>query len=418
MRHLWMKQLTNERGATLIFVALLLTVILGAAAIAVDLGMLYDARNDAQKAADAAALAGASAFLPPTVPADQLVVEATRRAHEFGGMNRVQGSVITPDQMDVQVLMDENRVRVTVTRSDVPLWFARIFGRNTATVAARAAAAVPPSGSVECLRPMAFADLWHERTGITNRYSGRTSTDPECAWGDDTCDYYHPTETGRGHWWRNPGMPGLDGKGSFEGPAKEDDVGRPLRFDLNDNSGNFAETATERLFKNRFYPLRTPGCNGGACWRQGLAGDVCTGVISIGDEVVTEPGVQVGPTNQGFGDAFNDDPGAYWDEATETIKGSRYPLGCSGTACTGEGSRRIFHVAMVHPDSRILYNASNTFQVQNLGAFFLEAWDAAGSGAGGTWVDVRWMKPKAVLDDCATRGTCRSNLVLPLRLVE
>jgi hypothetical protein len=412
----WKRQLNSERGATVPMVAIMLTVLIGAAAIAIDLGMLFDARNDAQKAADAAALAGASVFFEQGLTDVQEVAEAKNRAHEYGGLNVVRGQPVHPDEMTVEVLPDEQKVRVTVRRTDVPLWFARIFGFNTWTVAAKAAAAIQMSGSVECLRPMAFADLWHEQKGDTARFSLATAGQAPCAWGDLTCDYYHPTETGRGHWWRNPGMPTMNGaKGGFEAPSHTDDVGRKIRFDLNDNTGNFAEGSTERLFKRRYYPLRTPGCNGGNCWRDGLAGDVCTGKISIGDVVVTEPGVQVGPTDQGFKAARDADPNAYWDDVTQSVKGSRYPLGCSGNACTGEKSPRIFNVAMVHPQSRIVSNASGDFEVQNFGAFFLESWKASGNES---WVEVRWMKPRAVADDCHKRGNCRNNLVLPLRLVE
>jgi len=414
MSRLWKKQVDNERGATLAMVAVCLVALLSCAAIAIDLGMLFNSRSEAQRVADAAALAGASVFMPPSPAPAQLVSEATQRAHQYGQFNTVLGTPVKPSEMQVEVLEDEGKVRVTVTREDVPLWFARIFGVSTSRVAARAAAAVQKSGSVECLRPMAFADLWDERAGNNVRFSGRATPTPPCPLGDNSCDYYHPTETGRGHWWRNPGMP-VNGKGRYEGPDHKDDVGRLLRFDLNDNSGNFAENSTERLFKNRYYPLRTPGCNGGNCWRDGLAGDVCTGVISIGDEVVTEPGVQVGPTDQGFKAARDADPNAKWDSSLNRVVGSKYPLGCSGNGCTGEGSPRIFNVAMVHPVSRIVSNASGTFEVQNFGAFFLETWKASGNES---WVEVRWMKPKAVKDNCAKRGNCRSNLDLPLRLVE
>src|SRR5579884_3664034 len=52
-----------ERGASLVLVAAVLVALLAAASLAVDLGLLYVARSQAQRAADAAALAGASAFV-------------------------------------------------------------------------------------------------------------------------------------------------------------------------------------------------------------------------------------------------------------------------------------------------------------------------------------------------------------------
>ena len=53
----------SERGGALTLTAVSLTALIGAAAIAIDLGMLYKARGDAERAAEAGALAGASAFM-------------------------------------------------------------------------------------------------------------------------------------------------------------------------------------------------------------------------------------------------------------------------------------------------------------------------------------------------------------------
>ena len=51
--------LINEKGVTIVLVAILMTVLVMFVALAVDLGHLYVARNELQNAADAGALAGA-----------------------------------------------------------------------------------------------------------------------------------------------------------------------------------------------------------------------------------------------------------------------------------------------------------------------------------------------------------------------
>ena len=51
------KLLRNQRGVSAVIIALLLVVLLGMAALAVDLGYLYVTRNELQNVADAAALA-------------------------------------------------------------------------------------------------------------------------------------------------------------------------------------------------------------------------------------------------------------------------------------------------------------------------------------------------------------------------
>ena len=52
----------ERKGAVIVMVAVLMVVLLGCVALAVDIGYLYVARAELQRAADAAALAGAQAL--------------------------------------------------------------------------------------------------------------------------------------------------------------------------------------------------------------------------------------------------------------------------------------------------------------------------------------------------------------------
>ena len=61
----------NERGATLVMMALMLFLALGMSALVVDFGMIKASKAEAQRAVDAAALAGASAFLIPDPTVDK-----------------------------------------------------------------------------------------------------------------------------------------------------------------------------------------------------------------------------------------------------------------------------------------------------------------------------------------------------------
>ena len=59
----------KEKGFVLVMVAFFLVALLGFAALAVDIGVLYGAKTSAQEVADAAALAGAFTFINnPTAP--------------------------------------------------------------------------------------------------------------------------------------------------------------------------------------------------------------------------------------------------------------------------------------------------------------------------------------------------------------
>src|SRR3989337_1193627 len=82
----------KEKGMTLFMVAALLFVLLGMAAVAIDLVAFYVNRSEAQRAADAAALAGAKKFLQYVNGASpQFVVEAVARqeAKDVGAQNVV-----------------------------------------------------------------------------------------------------------------------------------------------------------------------------------------------------------------------------------------------------------------------------------------------------------------------------------------
>jgi Flp pilus assembly protein TadG len=143
--------LRDERGATIIVVALSLVFIMGSAAIAIDLGMLQSARAEAQRAADAAALAGASEYLEP-LPTE---TGAEARARDFAGRNRVMGKSGDAEVLEVDVDHAAQRVTVRIQHTH-DTWFARILGINTADVGAIAAARVIQSGTAGCIKP--FAD--------------------------------------------------------------------------------------------------------------------------------------------------------------------------------------------------------------------------------------------------------------------
>ena len=75
-----------------------LTAFLGFLAIVLDLGMLYAARSDAQKAADAASLAGAKYFLDqgslPTTLTQPMRDESKAYAKAIGAQNAIRGGTM------------------------------------------------------------------------------------------------------------------------------------------------------------------------------------------------------------------------------------------------------------------------------------------------------------------------------------
>ena len=63
-------QRRNERGQTILLVAVSMVVLLGLAALAIDVVTLYVASGEIQRAADAAAIAGAKVFVDTGVTTD------------------------------------------------------------------------------------------------------------------------------------------------------------------------------------------------------------------------------------------------------------------------------------------------------------------------------------------------------------
>src|SRR5437899_1063628 len=124
----------RRRGATIILVAVVMPVLLGFMALAIDVGAIHSMDAETQAAVDASALAGVSAFV--TADADA----AIQRAREYLAPNLAgrTGSANT-STIEVGRWNESNRtfaanaarpnaIRVTATRHDAPLFFAAVFG--------------------------------------------------------------------------------------------------------------------------------------------------------------------------------------------------------------------------------------------------------------------------------------------------
>jgi Flp pilus assembly protein TadG len=64
---MYKKAINNEKGVALILVAVSVVVLFGMGALAIDVGHLYNVKNQLQSAADAAALAGATEMTGATL---------------------------------------------------------------------------------------------------------------------------------------------------------------------------------------------------------------------------------------------------------------------------------------------------------------------------------------------------------------
>jgi Flp pilus assembly protein TadG len=148
---------TKEDGYTLFVIAAVLVVLLGFTALSIDVGVLYSARASAQRAADAAALAGAFIFVTrgdldeTTTPKRSDVIKD--HAVATAATNKMLGAPVTITPSDVTVDVANYRVTVNVDQNQ-PTLFARILGENSANIHATAVAeAASVANATGCLKP-------------------------------------------------------------------------------------------------------------------------------------------------------------------------------------------------------------------------------------------------------------------------
>ena len=142
----------RESGQALVLAAAAMVLILGMAAMTIDVGMLLQERRDLQNAADAAALAGVQGL--PASPADA-IADATAWAEKNGiGAGELEGVTVST------TYADDDTVTVQVER-DVPWLFARVLGRGSDTVHAHAVARVGSPAWAENVMPWALKESIH-----------------------------------------------------------------------------------------------------------------------------------------------------------------------------------------------------------------------------------------------------------------
>ena len=279
------RALRDEKGATMIMVAIAMVMIFGFAVLAIDLSLVQLAKTQIQNAADAAALAGAK-VLCNGGSIDSARAEAIRIA----GLNyAVQDSLQRPiiiDASDVEFSGDT--ITVTTHRTDATgdpliLHFLRVINplsQNKADVKAKASAIC----GARCLKPFCPPDRWFDANG-------------DGEWNPDSGDYYDPVTTG------------------YMAPT-----------DIGDTVVLYHTNPDDEFKMGWYYPVRFPGYSGGDDYREWIGDCVDPSVrIQIGDRLEMEMGGKVGPTKQGLSDLLSQDPGASWDEVADTVAGSLYP---------------------------------------------------------------------------------------------
>jgi hypothetical protein len=335
--------LRDERGSVMVVVALAMTALLSMVALAVDVGMLFTARGEAQRVADAAALAGAGSFLEQWDNADR----ARDVAVEYGTYNTVRAEDVVILDEDVEIDMATHRVTVAVRRtadrgSAVATWFARVFGVDEVDIAARATAEAAPAGAAMCLKPFTLPDAWDD-----DNENGQY----------DPGEHYDPPQTGYGSDWRDgqPSDNGIDPNGT----TYDNDFGRPLLVKEGD--------ANETLVPSWYFPWDVPQVDGqphvGADRYRWNIENCNTSVVYLGQEYMFENGGMQGPTKQGIEGLIAKDKDAEWDADADSVVGSSYR--------PWKASPRVVKIPLFDP-TRKLEPGKKPIVFNNFTDFFIE----------------------------------------------
>lgn len=176
---------SHRRGNAALIFGLLLVLVLGIAALVIDIGNARMVGDQLLAAVDAAALGGVARLDFTTAG----LSAARETALEVAAQNAAGGAPVQLDPGDLELgvwdfdsstftLVDEpermNALRVTHHRDDIPAWYASIAfndERLSLTRSAVAARAVRAAGAVDCYVPLAIPDcvLGYSDQGLMDR---------------------------------------------------------------------------------------------------------------------------------------------------------------------------------------------------------------------------------------------------------
>jgi Flp pilus assembly protein TadG len=137
----------SEQGVVMVIAALMLVALLGVTALVVDAGMVYVTREQLQKAADAAALAGVRT----------LRITGNRTEAEIVGAQFVAANYRLPYQSEFSSDLANRRFAVNLQR-EVTFYFAPLIGYPKATVSVNAVAAAWGVGRLNNIVPFGVVE--------------------------------------------------------------------------------------------------------------------------------------------------------------------------------------------------------------------------------------------------------------------
>jgi hypothetical protein len=381
---------SDREGQTLAVVAISVVALLAIMSLGIDLGMAYTARAEAQRVADSAALAGASAFLDYSDPLDA-ENDAEDRARDYAARNVVRNRPVHPlEDVDVQVLPAEQKVRVWVRRTGLPVWFARLLGQDQLNVRAMAAAQAIAAGSSACVKPFAIPDRWEENSGddfirpeegIMDSYEilpcaqgNRCGENELWEFNPTEGDIYRPANqmTGEAAW----GPEQATSWGSKWRDPQHLDGGARLLI----TPGHAKGASTPGWYQYWKLPDTGATCSnpGTQCLKENIKQCINLGDLGIGDSIVVdetlEQSSQPADGSQGnrgkpifdavVDELISKDPDIAWDHT------NRQPYYPDGRPASIWDSPRVITVVLVHPGD--IRPGNSSMRIADLATVFLE----------------------------------------------
>ena len=334
----------DERGMSFVWVGMGFLTFFAASTLAIDVGMFMTARSQAQNAADAGALAGATALVFNSYSNRTIGGPAVQSSVSAAKFNLVVGGIPSVNPTDVTFPLGptglDNRVQVNVFRTTnrtnpVPTLIGSVFGVNTIDIGATATAEASPANAMTCVKPFMIPDRWKENSVPPNNTFDRYDNQGNLLMNPD--EYFPPSD-----------------KANYQGynpDAESGDIGTLLV--LRAGIGNNIEPSF-------YFSWKMPNAIGANWYEENITG--CNpDAVSIPFTMVQEPGAMAGPTNKAIDILIDKDSTAYWD-GTKVVS-------------TQNPSPRVFPIPMYDPD-KYQFNQTHgrtaTFVMVNWVGFFVE----------------------------------------------
>ena len=453
------RSVRSERGAIIIMVAICLLALTLLSAFAIDLGVLYVSRRQAQNSADAAAMSAAINMRDD--PSD--LTQARAVARRVANANAVWAEAPAAADVLVDLVITcppgtgggSGCVRVDVMRGGVdrfgtlhtntlPTFFANLAGITSQQIQANATAQVTSGNAVQCIKPWVVADKWTDTTPDADLAPYNTDSwdrDDDYLPGTDTYNSANGLNPAQHTGYEMPLKPGNLGPGNVwsSGWAMEIDFpghnGSNVYGDVIKGCPGWVPTVG--IFNPTGYAAAHPG---DTCNAQNDPDDPERGCLSV------KTGMSQGPTQSNVDELVALDPGATWvvgdNPATTDIElgyvNSPCEIANNCQAWFGDPavkqpvttSGRIVPIAIFDTSAFVNETCSGSgcvARVINLAGFFVEGmcFDVYGAGSLPSWcgsvsdskktVIGRFMKYPGQLSGAA--GTATSTFAQAVRIV-